>query len=158
MDDPRGYLPFEWKSAVRYYGGVASKDKKDFTVKVETLCIAFNNSAKKMEKNINNSGFTDIAMLHRQDIHAYHYEMNYQTQDNWVDSMNMGAKCVLCDLDKEHDRNTKKLKNKMNDDEGVAYMVLNLLPPHGFKEWSAEAVDSVLNDDAQHDEKEKDAE
>ena len=146
MNDERGVLPYEYKSAVRYYGGVASKDKSKFNVKVQTMISQFNESAIKMERDIWDFGCADIAMLDREDIHSYHYEVNERTQKKYLERMRLDADCVLCKVEEDHFTGVRDLRHRMNANKGVAYLVLNLMPPIGFKKWSTEAIDYVLEE------------
>ena len=147
MNDVNGYLPPSFKKSVRYYGGVASKNKNTFDDKVQRLIRKFNESAIKMEKNIEKFDYTDIAMLDRENIHSYHYEVNYKTYDSWMDRMNVGEECVLCKKEQENNEDRDRhLRHIMEDNEGIAFLVLNLMPPIGFKTWSREAIEYALRE------------
>ena len=71
MNDVTGYFPPSFKTSVRYYGGVDSRNKTAFDDKVQRLIANFNESAIKTEKNNEKYEYTDIAMLDREDIHSF---------------------------------------------------------------------------------------
>ena len=147
MNDKRGYLPTEYKKAVRYYGSVASKDKSAFDKKVRSMISSFNASAIKMDRTIWDFGCTDIAMLDREDIHSYHYEENERTQRKYLERMRLDAVCVLCKVEADRTMKIRDLKHRMRSNKGVAFLVLNLMPPIGFATWSSAAIDYVLQED-----------
>ena len=146
MNDVNGVVPPAVKRSIRYYGAVASKNTETFEEKVQGLVATFNECAKEMEKNIEKSGYTDIAMFDREDVHAYHYEVNNETYHMWKDRMRDGEECVLCQAEQEDTPEARHLTHIVTCNAGVAYVVSKLMPPIGFKEWCPAAVDYVLPD------------
>ena len=146
MNDANADLPPDVKRSIRYYGAVASTNAQIFEEKVQTLVATFNRFAKQMEKEIENSGYADLAMFDREDVHSHHYEVNNETYLRWKDRMRFGEECVLCTKERDDTQESRHLTHMMADNKGVAYAVSKLMPPIGFKEWSPAAVYYVLPD------------
>ena len=82
-------------------------------------------------------------MLDGEDIHSYHYQVNYETYDSWMDRMNEDQECVLCKVEQDCSKD-RQLKHKMDDYKGIAYFVSNLMPTIGCKTRSREAIQYAL--------------
>ena len=83
--------------------------------------------------------------MDKEDIYSYHYKVNHETHDGWMDRMNEGKECMLCKVEQDCNKDGQ-LRHTMEDNERIAHFALNLMPPFGFKTWSREAIQCVLRE------------
>ena len=88
----------------------------------------FDETAIKLEKNIEKSEYANIAMLDGEDNLSHHYHAYYETYDGWMDRMNEGEGCVLCKVELDWSKDGQ-LTHKMEDYKEIACLALILMRP-----------------------------